>query len=306
MLTRIIKSFGIIALITVLAIRTDAAIAQTQADKPLQVIATFSILADITRQVGGDTVEVRSLVGENTDAHSWSPTPDDVKTVKTADVIIINGLGFEGWITRLIEASGFKGQIVTASDGIVPRIISDTHHGNSGYDPHAWQNPANGRIYAHNIAEALATASPTYATRIRQRAAAYDTQLAATDASINRLFADLPVDKRKVVTTHDAFGYFGDAYSITFLSAMGLSNDSEPSAATIAALLKQIKHDNVRAIFIENLSDPRLMRQIAKDSDVTFGGKLYSDALSPATEAAPSYTALLLTNAQRLREAMGK
>jgi zinc/manganese transport system substrate-binding protein len=271
------------------------------ANAPLRVVASFSILADIARNIGDDAVEVTSLVGADSDAHTFQPSPEDAKKLAKADLILINGLGFEGWMQRLIEASGSKAKVVTVSDGLQARAIV-TPQGT--VDPHAWQNLANGRLYAKNIATAFELARPSQASAIAARANDYDAELDQMDRSFRQQFAEIPRAQRKIITSHDAFGYFGAAYGVTFLAPVGVSTDAEPSASDIAALIQQIKAEGIKQIFIENMSNPQLIKQISKDAGVRLGGALYADALSAANGPAPTYVAMFNNNVRLLKSAM--
>lgn len=267
--------------------------------KVLRVVASFSILADMAQNVGGNLIEVTSLVGPDSDTHTYQPTPEDAKRIADADIILINGLGFEGWMERLIQASGTKAKIITATKGIQPRTIPG-----EGMDPHAWQDLANGQIYIDNITAALSAADAPHAAAFHGNAAHYQAELKKMDAAVCRVFADIPKPQRKIITSHDAFGYFGAAYGVTFLAPMGISTEAEPSAADVAKLIQQIKTEGIKQLFIENFSNPKLIQQIAKDTGATMGGTLYSDSLSVANGAAPSYLDMFRNNVPKMRAAM--
>ena len=250
----------------------SSAHAQAPARK-LRVVASFSILADMAREVGGDAVDVTALVGPDGDAHVFEPTPADVKRLSNADLVIVNGLRFEGWIERLVQVSGFRGPMVVASNGITTRLLGPAP------DPHAWQSLANARRYVDNIRAALVAARPSHAAHIEQRSADYLRRVDALDASVRKRLGQVsPVDRR-VVTSHDAFGYFAEAYGVTFISAVGWSTGSEASAADVSRIVRQLRAQNVRAVFVENISDPRLVQRIAHEAGARVGGTLYSDAL---------------------------
>ena len=267
---------------------------RAQSMRPLRVVASFSILADLLRNVGGDAVEVTALVGPDADAHVFEPTPTDAKRLADADLVVVNGLGFEGWLDRLVRASGYRGLVVVASAGIEPRRLG------SAVDPHAWQDPAHVRRYVINLRDALMKARPAQAPMFQQRGARYIDQLVALDAKLRKTFDAIPQAKRRVITSHDAFGYFGAAYGIEFLSPQGISTDSEASAAAVARLVEQIRRQGVGAVFVENITDPRLVDRIAREGGVRVGGRLYSDALSkPGTEA-DTYLKLFAHNAATL------
>ncbi|HEY0201139.1 MAG TPA: zinc ABC transporter substrate-binding protein [Burkholderiaceae bacterium] len=278
----------------------------SQSARPLQVVASFSILADIVREVGGDAVEVAALVGPDADAHVFQPSPMDARRLASADLVVVNGLGFEGWIDRLVRASGYRGTVVVASKGVKARKDVHGHGGEQGHgsDPHAWQDLANAEIYVANVRDALSSARPAQAQAFAQRAVRYSGQIRALDRDVRAQFAVVPREKRRVITSHDAFEYFGAAYGIDFLSPQGISTDSEASAAGVARLVDQIRRQDARAVFVENISDPRLVERIAKEGGAVLGGKLYSDALSaPGTEA-DSYLKLFAHNAKALADGL--
>ncbi|MFN9323718.1 MAG: metal ABC transporter solute-binding protein, Zn/Mn family [Holosporales bacterium] len=277
---------------------------------PLKVVTSFSILGDLAQQVGGDDVRVTTLVGADGDAHVFQPTPNDAKALKEADVIIVNGLGFEGWMGRLIQSSGSKAPIITASQGISKKLNMKEeghkghHHGST--DPHAWQSLANGRQYVKNIAAGLAKADATNAHDYAARAAALDADLAALDAWVKQQIASVPTEKRRVITTHDAFGYFADAYQVTFLAPTGFSTDDEPSAKEMKHLIQQINSGKTRALFFENMSNPNVIKQLATETGAVVGPALYADALSAPDGNAATYQAMFKYNVTELVKAMGR
>ena len=280
----------------------------SEAQEKLKAIASFTILADMVRQVGGDRVEVAALVGPDGDAHAYDPTPADARAVSKADLVFVNGLGFDNWMSKLTRAAGYKGPVVVASRGVNTRKGDETHeHGHDkNADPHAWQDLENGQRYVANIAEALAKADPTHAADYKARADAYNRELAALDAEARAGLEVIPRDRRKIITSHDAFGYFGQAYGVTFLAPVGLSTDSQPSAKEVAALIRQMKREKVRALFIENITDRRLVEQIAREGGGIVGGRIYSDALSGPDGPASSYAAMFRHNLKELLEALRK
>jgi zinc/manganese transport system substrate-binding protein len=282
------------------------------AEKKVKVIASFSILGDMVKNIGGARVEAVTLVGPNGDAHVYEPTPADAKAVSTADLVIVNGLGMEGWMDRLIKTSGYKGPEVVATKGVKTREMSAAEEHEHGHkhepkiDPHAWQNLTNGQIYADNITKGLSAADPAGASLYQANAAAYKAKLAELDKWVKTEFAGIPKPKRRLITSHDAFGYLGAAYGITILSPMGVSTESEPSAGGVAKLIKQIRQEKITAVFIENVSDPRLVEQVGKESGVTIGGELYSDALSKPEGPAPTYIDMFKNNVTKMVAAMRK
>lgn len=247
------------------------------ADK-LNVVTSFSILADLTRELGGDHVELINLVGADEDAHLYEPSPDDAKALLRADLIVANGLGFEPWLERLLKSSEPKGKRINASAGVVPLMLDE--EGERVPDPHAWQSLANAEIYVRNIAKALGELDPANRDAYNERRDAYLTRLHALLKKADAQIAGLPTGQRKVVTSHDAFGYLGQAWQLDFIAPQGLSTHDEPSAAEVAALIRQIRNEGVRAVFVENIRDPRLVQQIADEAGATVGGTLYSDALA--------------------------
>lgn len=297
-----------------------ASIPAHAAGERVKAVASFSILGDLVREVGGDRVEVATLVGANGDAHVYEPTPADARKLGEAQLLFENGLAFESWLPRLLRASGFAGTRVVVSEGITPRAFrgeDDGHDHADGHggghadhrhgveDPHAWQNVANAVIYVKNIAAALEKADPDHAAAYRERATAYAARLAALDAKLKARFGAIPEARRKVVTTHDAFGYFGSAYGIAFLGPRGVSTESEASASDVARIIDQIREDGITAVFLENITSPKLTEQIASATGVKVGGRLYSDALAAPGEPASTYIGLVESNAARLIEALG-
>ncbi len=283
-------------------------VAATAHAQPLEVSTSFSILGDLVRQVGGERVKVRTLVGPDEDAHAFQPRPSDAREIGAAALVVVNGLGFDDWMLRLARAGGFKGEVVVASAGIDTLAMArDGHdHGHDhgkAVDPHAWQDVGNVRRYVANIADALAKADPAGASAYRSNAERYDGALKALDAEIRAAFAALPAERRKVVSSHDAFGYFGRAYGIRFLAPVGVSNNAEPTAQGVARLIRQLKAEKVPAVFIENVADPRLIERIRSESGARVGGTLYSDALSAAGPA-PDYLQMMRANLNALRTAL--
>ncbi len=305
-----------------------AVLGTAQAAEPLKVVASFSILGDIVREVGGADISLTTLVGPDGDAHGYEPTPGDARKLAEARVLVVNGLDFETWLPKLTKASGFAGQTVTASQGVAPRKFAGHgeehdhghkddhkddhdhdhepghHHHHGDADPHAWQSLANGVIYARNVADGLAAADPAHAQAYRQRADTYIAKLQALDASVRKSFDAIGADRRKVVTSHDAFGYFGDAYGVTFIPAMGVSTDAEPSAREVAAIIEQVRRDKVPAVFVENISSPKLVQQIARETGAKVGGTLYSDALSKPGQPGATYLEMFEWNARQLAAAL--
>ena len=273
------------------------------ADDKVPVVASFSILGDIVQEIGGERVTVSTLVGANADAHVFQPAPQDAKRVAEAKLVVTNGLGFEGWIDRLIKASGRKPMVVVASKGINP-IKSKDDHGHGGLDPHAWQDVGNVKRYAATIAAALAKIDPEGADDYARREAAYQAKLDALDAEIKASIAAIPVERRKLITSHDAFGYFAKAYGMTMIAPQGVSTETEASAKDVAKIIRQTKAEKIPAMFLENVTDPRLIEQISRETDIKIGGKLYSDALSAPDGLAGSYIAMMENNIREMKKAL--
>lgn len=270
------------------------------ADK-LPVIASFSILGDLVRVVGGERVSVTTLVGPDEDAHVFEPKPADVKAIAQTRLLVTNGLGFEPWAQKIVKSAGYQGQSVVASQGVKPRQLpAEKGHQHAETDPHAWQDPGNVVLYVRNIAAALAKADPAGTSVYQANSEAYAKELQAVDAEAKTQIAAIPAAKRKVITSHDAFGYFGAHYGIKFLAPQGISTEAEPSAKEVAQLIRQIKQENIKAVFVENMSNPTLLAQLSKDAGVTMGPGLYVDALSKADGPADSYLKLMRHNVTKL------
>ncbi|SIR22361.1 zinc/manganese transport system substrate-binding protein [Aromatoleum tolulyticum] len=287
--------------------------AQPAQAAPLEVVTSFSILGDFIRQVGGDRVKVTMLVAADQDAHNFQPRPSDARRIGAAQLVVASGLGFDPWLERLAQTAGYRGRILVASQGVEPIAATDEHddahgHGKSSHqdavDPHAWQDVARAQRYVANIADALAQADPANAKVYRDNAARYAAELKALDSDIRTALAAVPAERRKVVSAHDAFGYFAHAYGVRFLAPAGISNQSEPSAAGVAQLIRQLRRENVPAVFVESVSDPRLIERIRKESGARLGGTLYSDALSAADGPAPTYVAMMRHNLRTLLDGM--
>jgi zinc/manganese transport system substrate-binding protein len=271
------------------------------AQAKLKVLATFSILGDFVKTVGGDRVEVATLVGPNSDAHIYAPAPADAKKVAEAKVVITNGLGFEGWLSRLVRASGTKAPVVVATKGIAVRKAA-VGHGDA--DPHAWQSAQNAKVYVANIRDALIAADPAGKADYEANAAAYLGRLDTLDRDLKAAVAAIPADRRRIISSHDAFGYFEQAYGIDFIAPQGVSTESEASARDVARIIAQIRRQKIPAVFLENISDPRLMEQIAKESGARIGGKLYSDALTDEKGDAPNYIDMMRHNIKQITAAL--
>jgi len=266
--------------------------------QPLTVVASFSIIGDFVRNVGGDRVSVTTLVGPDGDVHVYTPAPADARKIADAKLLVVNGLGLEGWLPRLVQSSGSKALIVTVTDGIAPLRI------NSAADPHAWQSVVNAGIYVADIRDALVAADPADAETFRANAAAYLAKLDVLDREVRGSVAQIPPARRKVISTHGAFGYFAAAYGIEFIAPLGVSTESEASARDIARIITQIRSEKIPAVFLENISDVRLIRRISAETGARIGGTLFSDSLSDEKGDAPTYIELVRHNIKALTSAL--
>lgn len=284
--------------------------AQPQAVSRLPVVVTFSVLADMVRQVGGDRIAVISLVGTDADAHVYQPKPGDAKALAQAKLVITNGLGFEGWMDRLVRAAGYKGPVAVATTGV--ETLADGNdrghsHGkaaHTGVNAHAWQSLVNGEVYARNIVEALSAADPEGAAAFRRRGEAYAAEMRKLHEVIRADMAAIPADQRRIITTHEALAYFGRDYGIEMLAATGISTEAEPTASNIARLTRQIKDKKVRAVFLESMTSGKLIEQLARNSGAVVGGTLYTDALSKPGGPAATYLSMIRHNARTIKDAL--
>jgi zinc/manganese transport system substrate-binding protein len=275
-----------------------ALIPLARAQDRLDAIASFSILGDFARNVGGERVHVTTLVGPNGDVHVYTPAPADAKRIADAKLVIINGLGLEGWLPRLVQSAGGKATIVTASQGIAPRKLG------SGVDPHGWQSVANAKIYVINIRDALVAADPAGTAVYRANAEVYLTKLDALEREVRQAIGAIPPARRKVISTHDAFGYFASTYGIEFIAPQGVSTEAEVSARDIARIITQIRASKIPAVFLENVSDSRLMQRISSETGARVGGTLYSDSLTDEKGDAPTYIDMVRHNIKALTGAL--
>lgn len=269
--------------------------------KTLNTVASFTVLADVVKQVGGDHVNVKSLVPPNGDPHEFEPSPDDAKSLKDADITFISGKGLEGWFEKLVTASGYNGKPIVVSNGIKTRTMEED--GKTVTDPHVWNSPVNVKVWVVNIEKALASADPADAADFKANAKAYSKKLDALNTYAKSVLETVPKDRRKILTSHDAFGYFGREYGVTFLSPIGLSTETEASAADVAKLIDQIKAEKVKTYFFENSNDSRLVKQIAKATGAQPGGELYVESLSKADGPAPTYAKMFHYNVDQLSKA---
>lgn len=265
---------------------------------PLKVVASFSVIADMVREVGGPWVEVHSLVPPGADAHVFSPTPVDAQRLAQADLFVVNGLGYEGWIDRLVKTTGYRGPVVVLSQGIQPRRVGGQA------DPHAWHSLAHARSYADTLRAALSSARPAQASAFAARAGDFQARLARLERDATARFAALPAQRRQVITGHDAFGYLAQAYGLRFIAPRGLSSDAEPSAGAIAQLVRQIRELGGATLLAETVGDPRLLQRIARESGARVGGRLYAESLSPPGGEADTYLRMSQHNIDTLLQAL--
>ena len=282
--------------------------------KPLKVVASFSVLGDLVKQVGGKKIALNLLVGPDSDAHVFQPSPADAGKLAQADLVFVNGLGFEGWIDRLVKSSGYRGNVAVTSVGINTLRSEDhdhaPHHDGEKEidetDPHAWLDIKNTKIYIDNILQALSQLDPENKAYYAQNASHYQRKLSDLDQLIREKFAAIPVEKRKIVTSHEAFSYFGRAYGLTFIAPVGINTEAEPSAQSLAKIISQIRKENIQAVFLENISNTRLLEQLSRETGVKIGGTLYTDSLSKAGGPAANYLDLMQHNAQSIFSALSK
>ena len=304
-----VRRFRLLILVGLAAASAILPASAQQEPTKLKVVATFSILGDFARNVGGDRVDVATLVGPNGDVHVYTPTAADAEAIRNAGLVIVNGLGLEGWLPRLVKSSGSSATIVVATHGVELHKVAageilSRDRGAGSLDPHAWQSVANAEIYVANIRDAMAAADPANAATYQAHASAYLARLEALDHDVREAVARIPADRHTVISTHDAFGYFAAAYDITFVAPQGVSTDSEPSARDVATIIAQIQKEKIPAVFLENISDPRLMRQIASETGAAIGGTLYSDSLTKKSGEAPSYIEMVRHNIRTIASAL--
>ena len=288
------------------------------ASEKVDVVASFSILGDLISEVGGDHIKLTTLVKANGDAHVYNPTPQDAQAVKHAQLLVVNGLSFEGWMPRLLESSQFKGKKVTASDGINVLQIGEHEeeqeenadekeevgHHHEGPDPHAWNSITNVKIYVNNIQSGLSQVDPDNSQEYKQNADTYIVKLNTLENKLRKKMEMVPLTQRKVITPHDAFGYLAHDFDLEFMAPQGISTESEASASDVAAIIKQIRRDNINAVFIENIADNRMVEQIVRETNTKVGGKLYSDALSGSNEPASTYLKMIEHNVTTIADAL--
>jgi zinc/manganese transport system substrate-binding protein len=273
----------------------------SSASDRIKVVASFSILGDLVKNIGGTHVEVVNLVGPNGDPHVFDPSPKDAGLIADAGIVVVNGLGLEGWLNRLVNVSNRQAPVIVATEGIQPRTIDAER---SKDDPHAWQSVPNVEIYVANIRDALIKADPGNKSDYEANYASYRARLTELDQEIRSTIAAIPPDRRSVLTIHNAFGYFSDAYGIAFAGLQGVSTDAEPSARDVAMIIRQIREKKIAALFVENIVNPAQLKRIAEETGVRTGGTLYSDALTEANGAAPTYIDLMRHNIQTIGAAL--
>ncbi len=262
----------------------------------LRVVVTFSVLGDIVSRIGGDNIEVTTLVGPNADAHAFEPTPEAVKALENADLVVVNGISFEGWMGRLIVSSGYSGPVVVAAKNVTSLAVNDK----LDLDPHAWQSISNVQTYIDNIRDAFIEADRPHSAKYKENAELFARELQGLEYWIKQQINSVPEDKRVVITTHDAFQYFGRYYGVRFLAPAGVTNESSPSAANLAKIEDQMRKEQIRAVFFENVNDDKLMKQLQQDVGAFIGGTLYTDALSGPNGPAPTYIAMMKHNVTQL------
>ena len=292
---RSLKQSILAGLLSGLSLITTTAVA---AEEKMKIVASFSILGNIVEQVIGEHASVTTIVGPDADAHIYQPSVADARSVADADVIFVNGLGFETWSDILIAESGTEASVHVATDGITPVLVDGE------VDPHAWNSLLNGVVYVSNIADVLKQKLPEHANDIDANTSIYIAKLNALDAETKAALAELGDDKRTVVTAHDAFGYLADAYGMNFLAPVGIDSEAEPSAQELAQLIAQLKEDGAAALFVENITSPALVQQISDETGLEIGGRLFSDALSERGGPATSYLAMFEHNLGTLLEAL--
>lgn len=277
----------------------------------VKAVATFSILGDLVQEIAGDRVQLKVLVGPGGDGHVFQPSPTHARDVSQAAILFSNGLGFEPWVKRLLEASKFQGTHVIASNGVQP--LKSAHEGHSHHhghdhgdvDPHAWQRVSNVKLYAKNITNALCTLDAVGCAQYRKNELSYQAQLDRLDSTIRASWATVPPEQRKIITSHDAFAYYAKEYQVNFRAAQGINTAAEATPKGIAQLVRQIQKENIKALFVESISDPRLIEQIGRETGVNPAGELFSDSLSAKGGPATSYIKLMDYNTGSLVKAVG-
>ncbi len=271
----------------------------------MPVVASFSILGDFIKNIGGDRINLTTLVAAGADAHVYAPTPNDAQKLVQAKVIFINGLKFESWMDRLVASSGTKAAIVTSTKSVNPLKSKDAHdHTHGAVDPHAWHDIANAKTYSINIRNALIEADPAGKVVYEKNATLYIDKLNILEAEIKTAMVKIPASKRKIITSHDAFGYFAKKYNLEFIAPQGISTDAEASAKDVAKIIRQIKAEKITAMFVENITDPRLLQRIASETGIKIGGTIFSDSLSSESGKAATYMDMMRHNSEQIVQAL--
>lgn len=286
----------------------------------MPVVASFTILGDMLAQIGGNRIDIRVIAGPDANPHGFQPRPSDVQAIGGARLVVRNGLGFDPWFDRLVRAAGYNGPVATATDGITPRAMVHSHagHGHDGAgrrtshraeaanipDPHCWQDLRLAQVYVRNLAEVLVAADPAGTDTYRRNGAAYIARLGTLDTWTRGQIGTVPEARRKVVTSHDAFGYFGRAYGVVFLAPQGISTETEPSALAVAALIRQIRAEQITAVFVENMANPATLRRLAQEAGATVRGRIFADSLSPPGGPAATFEAMMRYNVTQMVPAM--
>ncbi len=274
-----------------------------EAQKKYKVLATASIFSDMAKNIATDEIEVESIVPIGSDPHLYEPTPNDVKAVSAADLILVNGLGFEGWLKKLIDNSGTSAKIVVITNGI--EAIQNLSYKNTA-DPHAWMNVQNGLIYIKNIKNALIELDPTGKLEYEFNYGIYKQQLETLDDYVVQKISEIPEHKRVLITSHDAFQYYGRRYRITLEPVLGVSTEAEVQTADIRRIISVIRKNEIPTVFIETTVNPKLLQQIAMDNNVSIGGSLFSDSIGDLNSPAPSYYDMIKYNTDTIVEGLKK
>ncbi len=265
------------------------------------VISSASMIWDMVDNIAGDKIENRLIVPIGGDPHTYSPTPRDAQKVASSDLIFINGLTFEGWITELIENSGTKGKTITVTEGLTP--IASSQYKNA-YDPHAWMDLAKAQTYITNILQGLIEIDPVNKGYYEENYRNYSQELKDLDAYISKRILEIPEEKRLIVTSHDAFSYYGKRYGLDVQGIIGISTESEAQTSDIVRISNSIKSSGVPAIFVESTINPKLIKQIATDNGVAIGGSLYADSIGEKGSNGSTYLKMMKSNTDVIVDAL--
>lgn len=283
------KSTQIFFLLSLLFFQTIVA----QENKKPLIVGTASMFSDMAANIGGDLIETATIVPIGGDPHIYEPTPGDVRLILQANLILKNGLTFEGWIQELIANSGATAEVVTITEGITP-IVSEKHQ--NATDPHAWMEPINGKIYAGNIKDALIKLLPEHTAQLQTQYDNYIRQLDELDKYIQENIAKIEPSKRILITSHDSFHYYGKRYGVRLESVLGTSTDADVRTSDLMRLNQVIRENNIPVVFIESTINPKLLNQVASDNKISIGGKLYSDSLGEPDSPANTYINMIRYN----------